>query len=248
MTSARRLLLLGGSAVDPTGAAIKTKLTAWWELVEASGQRNDSHTNALHLTDNNTVTQGAGIVSAYGNSADFERANSEYLSHAANALFQAGDQSFAFCFWMQFESFNAFHNLFLYDSGGASRDYTIDWNNGSSALDFVVWDTVGAKTVNGSIASPTVDTPYFVYAYHDADNDAIGISINDGSVSTTTGLNPLRASSAINFSLGGRTWSSGNEHDGELNGVAWFQGNLLTAAEVTWLYNGGSGRAYSDLG
>lgn len=36
--------------------------TGWWELGEASGNRADSTANALTLTDNNTVTQGAGVT------------------------------------------------------------------------------------------------------------------------------------------------------------------------------------------
>ena len=42
------------------GSALKTSLQAWWDLNEASGTRSDSE-NSNDLTDNNTVTDAAGI-------------------------------------------------------------------------------------------------------------------------------------------------------------------------------------------
>jgi hypothetical protein len=45
------------------GSNLLTSLVAYWNLDEASGQRNDSHINLLHLTDNNTVTSAAGLSS-----------------------------------------------------------------------------------------------------------------------------------------------------------------------------------------
>ncbi len=64
-------------------------LRVHYKLNESSGQRNDSHTNARHLTDNNTVPSRTMVL---GNGASFDDANSEYLSHADNTDFEfSGD-------------------------------------------------------------------------------------------------------------------------------------------------------------
>lgn len=56
----------------------QTGIVSYWKLDETSGSRADS-IGANTLTDNNTVLSGTGKVS---NAADFESANSEYLSIA----------------------------------------------------------------------------------------------------------------------------------------------------------------------
>src|SRR6185437_5439414 len=59
---------------------------SFWELEEASGTRIDAVTaSGNDLTDNNTVTQGTGIV---GNCGQFTKVNSESLSRASNASLQ----------------------------------------------------------------------------------------------------------------------------------------------------------------
>lgn len=54
------------SALD---SGLKANLQAYWNLDEASGTRNDSH-STNHLTDNNTVTQAAGPGSSVSAWAD----------------------------------------------------------------------------------------------------------------------------------------------------------------------------------
>src|SRR5690242_13052659 len=77
-------------------------LVAFWDLGEASGQRNDSHTNLLHLTDNNTVTSAAGLV---GTAAQFTAANTEYLSRVSESLLQTAggpNNSFTVAGWFNY--------------------------------------------------------------------------------------------------------------------------------------------------
>ena len=56
--SGRRYAFIG---LTGDGSALKTSLQGWWDLNEASGTRADSE-NANTLTDNNTVTDAAGIA------------------------------------------------------------------------------------------------------------------------------------------------------------------------------------------
>ena len=81
-------------------AALRTNMSAWYELNEESGTRVDAH-NSNDLTDNNTVLFGTGIV---GNAADFEVDNAnEYLSVADTAdLSITGDGTLAY--WVNRET------------------------------------------------------------------------------------------------------------------------------------------------
>ena len=68
----------------------KRGLVAYWRLDETSGSRLDSSGNGHTLTDNNTVTSGAGKV---GTAAVFTRASSERLSRADQPAFEVGAAS-----------------------------------------------------------------------------------------------------------------------------------------------------------
>ena len=62
LTAAERTILYNGgfgTLYEQVSASIRTSLTSYWNLYEASGTRNDSH-STNHLTDNNTVTGAVG--------------------------------------------------------------------------------------------------------------------------------------------------------------------------------------------
>ena len=75
----RGLAVSGGGASSL--ADYDSYLKAVWAMEETSGTRADS-VNSHDLTDNNTVLYGTG---KYGNAADFDLANVEYLSVADHA-------------------------------------------------------------------------------------------------------------------------------------------------------------------
>ena len=53
--------------------------TSWWDLGEASGSRSDSTASANTLTDNNTVTQAAGVTSGACSSASPDKSSAVSL-------------------------------------------------------------------------------------------------------------------------------------------------------------------------
>lgn len=175
-----------------------TGLVSFWKLDEASGSRADSH-GSNTLTDNNTVGQGAGEV--FANAADFERGNSEYLSitdASQSGLDITGDMTI--CAWVNAESFPA----------GQYPTIAIKWKNTTNQRAYALYRSVpdgewwfdvsgnGATSQRTTVKkshSASTSTWYFISAYHDSNDDEIGISVNGGSVTTASHTHGIHDSS-----------------------------------------------------
>lgn len=222
--------------------AIKTNLIAWWQLEEASGTRNDSH-STNHLADNNAVTRAAGINS-YG--SFHVAASLQYLSIADNVALSWGDIDASVCGWVKFTTKTAtMIMLGKWNAAVNHREYNIGYNFGADRFQFAVSnDGTTQKIVNAdNLGSPSAGVWYFLYGYHDSVNNVVGISVNNGTANTaahTTGV----LDSDSPFEIG--RISSGGYMDGVIDNVAVFK-KLLTANELLTLYNGGVSLPYSAL-
>lgn len=225
-------------------AAVIANLEAFWELEEASGARNDSF-STNHLTDNNTVTSTTGVV---GTSAQFTKANSEYLSIADNAALSAGDTDFTIQFWIKGDTLASFPVAAGKGwTGGASA--TSEWvvyyatNINRWRFDMANGAVSGGTTANNAGAAST-GTWYCVHVWHDSIADETGIAVNAGTPDTTSWPFGGLLDGAADFTLGGVPGSG--FWDGSLDQVGFWR-KVLTSGERTWLYNGGAGRTYSDI-
>ena len=217
--------------------ALADNLIAYWKLEEASGTRNDSHSNALHLTDNNTVTQATG---KQGNAADFEASNGEYLSRVDSATLSMGDIDFTVLLWVNAESLGSNYVIGQYGGAGA-RSWEIQ-HTGSRFHFFVSNDgTVTNWVTANNLGAPSTATWYLIIAWHDAAANTINIQVNNGTVDSgghTTGV----FNSAEDFRIG-TAEVGGPFWDGLIDEVAIWK-RVLTSDERTQLYNGGSGMTY----
>lgn len=224
------------------GAAdsLLTDLIAWWPLDEASGVRFDSHTNFRNLQDNNTVLSVTGKVS---DAADFVEANSEYLSIADNTDLSMGDVDMAMAFWVKIDDLGTHFILGkAVSTSAADREYFFQHASTGDLFGFGVGDGSVNTTVEATtFGASTTGTWFFIYAYHDATANEIGISVNDGTIDTashTTGIQDNTSEFTV-----GRAFSAFYT-DTSLDELAIWKGRVLTSAEVTRLYNSGSGMAY----
>jgi hypothetical protein len=233
---------LGGVAGPST---LLTSLISYWKLEEASGTRADAVTaSGNDLTDNNTVTQNPGIIA---NAAQFTRVNTEYLSHADNASLSTGDIDYTVAAWVYLDSKPGNMGVIAKDSGGANREYVLQYTNASVRFVFTVLDTAGSTiglvTAN-TFGAPATATWYLVIAWHDSVNNVVGISVNAGTADTavTTGV---PADKTATFYIGADQAVS--NWDGRIDEVGFWK-KVLTATERTTLYNGGVGRTYPFTG
>lgn len=234
------LLLVCLLVPHTASAALTDNLVSFWELGEASGTRNDSH-STNHLTDNNTVAQAAGKV---GNAADFEADNTEYLSHASNAALQMGDIDFTICAWVNPESLSSTMSVVSKDDDAASsRDYTFDIS--SSVARFYI-NGGGANEVDSTTTLSTA-TWYFICVWHDAAANTVNVQVNDGTAESASTGGTVPDTSAAEFRIGAREYAANeNYFDGLIDQVGIWK-RTLTAGERTTLYNGGAGISYATL-
>ena len=219
-------------------------LIAWWTLDEESGNRADSHTNALTLTDTNTVLYTAGVV---GNAALFVKANNEALKHADDALLRTGDIDFTLGGWFKLTSSGIEQFLLAkWQSAVGMREYTLGIQNTNIPKFYVSADgTATVSVVASTFGAVGTATWYFFVVSHDAALNKIHIEINNAtkdSADHATGVNVNTAS----FALG----QLGDTININMNGAldeTFFYKRLLTDEEKTWFYNGGAGRTYADL-
>lgn len=216
----------------------------WWDGAETSGMLLDASGNSRNWTDNNTVTSAAGKVTYTAEDASqFTAANSEYLSIASNPSLQTGDIDFSFAGWVYIDSLATYRILLptKWGSSGGTREYTLEFDTPDDFGWYV--SNNGTATVGVVATAPVVEASkwYFLTCWHDSVNNVIGIRVNDQQTFTTahttgvySGTQAFTPGNAATFYASGRmtNWS--------------FWKKVLSASEITQLYNRGFGLDYSD--
>lgn len=217
--------------------------SAAWPMDETSGTRVDI-VGESDLTDNNTVASAAG---KFGNAADFELTNSEYLSVADNtAVSFSGASSSGRC-WINLESKTAdMAVIFKYDNTGDQREYALQYVTASDRLRLIVSNDGAATnivTADNFGAVPTA-TWILVHFWVDTTNSQIGISVNAGTPNLTT-HNTGIFNSTSPFVVG--AFSDGLEQwfDGLIDDVVLLRGYVMDQAERIVDYNSGTGKAFT---
>ena len=223
--------------------ALTDSLISYWKLDEASGTRVDSHTGGNDLTDNNTVTQAAGKI---GNSAQFTNANSESLTRVDNASLSVGNIDFTWAGWFYLDSKTTYRIGFCkYQTpllGNADFEYRIYYDAPADRFLFTIGDggANSAVATANNLGSPSTATWYYIVGWHDASADTISIQVNNGTADSTayaSGSFDGAGDLIIGLQAGAFGW------DGRMDELGFWK-RVLTAAERTALYNGGSGLAY----
>lgn len=220
-----------------------TNLVACWDLDETSGVRYDYTDNNNDLADGNTVLYGSGIS---GNAADFEMDDNEYLNIADNAYLSMGDIDMTITGWVYLESNTQTQQIiWKYSSTGPSKEYMFYFDLATTTFRWAVSGdgNVASIVVASNFGAPSTATWYYFVLQHDATNNQIKISINNGT------MNSLGHSTGIydgnsDFSLSRN--SSTVDFDGMLDTTTIYK-RLLTADELTWLYNSGAGRSCASI-
>ena len=220
-------------AVDP----LLDGLIAWWSMDEASGNRADSHTGGITLTDNNTVGSIAGKV---GNAARLIRSNNEYLSTTDDAL-NLATVDFSFLFWARFSSGTSEFAIEQINGSGFGG-YRCRRQNSTSTLDFGLFDSTANFESVLSDTTIAVDTWVHVALTHNASTKTLTIVMDDGTPkSNTYTLTPSDPTTSEPFTISSQFQSV--QMSGRMDEVAAY--NKVVAAQViTDHYNSGSGIGY----
>lgn len=245
MNRIANIMAMGTTAA--TSSPLLTNLISYWKLDEASGTRVDSH-GSNDLTDNNTVGAATGIIN---DGANFVAANTEYLSHASNASLQTGDIDFTISAWVKLAAKGAYRMIVAKDLYNTSREYWVNYIPTFDRFAFQVTsdgtDATQIAVYADALGSPSTGTWYFIVVCHDSVNNAIKIQVNNGTINSA-GTAAGVYSGAAQFMLGANSdfGTPSNFMDGMIDEVGFWK-RVLTAGEITQLYNGGAGISYEEI-
>ena len=218
-----------------------TNLVGDWSMDETSGTRVDSH-GSNDLTDNNTVGYATGVIS---NASSFVSANSEYLSSTTVPV--TGTDARSLEVWFKTSTSGTMH---IVGFGGSSTStngaaFRLSIENGSlfcrvyggyagfgGSWNDGAWHQVVLKVMDSGYVE---DLEMYV--------DGSSQTRVSGSNLTLTAIN----TGTDSFFVGQNIQSSATQYfNGDVDILRVFN-DELTADEITWLYNSGSGRSYSDI-
>lgn len=232
--------------------ALDTALTlAYWKLDEASGNRADSHTNALTLTDNNTVGSTTGKL---GNASSHATASSEFLSSTSNLLYP-GSGDFAVSLWFYLLNTSA---VYTFVGRGSSGDGSTTLAKGfqfghasSGSLFFRFGDGSSATRISivtsTGIASAT--TWYNLIVNYDRDGNMEPFLNNSSLGTVSIAAQSGNCNPSASFCLGATSVNGGsqlNYHNGYLDECLVY-GGLLDSTNRSLLYGSGTPPSYETL-
>ena len=224
--------------------AITDSLQSYYKCDEASGNLIDIH-GGLDLTETGgTIASVSGKV---GNARDFELADTEYFTRADEAAHSMGNIDFSVQAWAKVESDTDFGTI-IAKGNLATNDveYYLIYRGfgGADLFEFTISDSVNGNVSTQWSAQATTGTWYHIIGYHDATANTIGIVVDDGVPVTSAWTfgsydsgHPLRV---------GADATPGSYYDGIADEIGIWK-KVLSATEITALYNGGDGFAYPFL-
>lgn len=198
----------------------------------------DLTANDIDGTMVNTPTTGA--VGLLGEAIDFERGSSEYIDFGNNMNLSG---EFSFSVWFKIEAFVS--SLFLVSKGnqgtGVGGVYYM-FTDTTQKLRFGMysaaegWDTISGTTNLG------VETWYHGVVTRNSSN-LVTLYLDGDSENTMSAPHAMSNSRDVYIGAGDNNGSPYNFWDGEIDEFGYWS-RCLTSAEVTELYNSGSGLAY----
>lgn len=241
----------GGGEPEPEINGLLNNLVAYWGLDEAGGANNalDKHGNSLTLTQSSSPGSDTGLVYAGARSFD---GSADYFSRTSETLLQIGDNDCTIVAWVYLTSLAA--NRTFVSKRVANYEFELKYDLTPDRFRFGVSNNGGTGASNLHVANadvlgtPSIDTWYMLAAQHDADNNLVSISVNVGGVTSAAHTGGIIAgTNALNV---GRSGTGAEYVIGQMQSVAIWKsaagaGGLLTAEQLTALYNGGAGLAYA---
>lgn len=257
----RPIAAVRGRAVVPrvAGNGLLNNLIGYWGLDEAGGANDalDKHNGARTLTQTGSPGSAAGKV--YAGARTFDGA-SDYFSRAHETALQVGDNDVTWAAWVYLDTVSANQSIIgRWYSGGSSREYLVFYNyndSGPGNCFTIAVNPTGSGTTERAFATnhgaASTGTWYLVIAWHDAINNQIAISVNDGTPNTQSYSSGVYAGTS-DLGVGVRlTGSVVVLLAGRLGPIAMWKstagnGGVLTSDQRTALYNSGAGLPYASF-
>ena len=216
-----------------------TDLTAYWSLEETTGSAVDSSENGWNGTLSGTISQGTG--GKLGKCYNFEADSSGYVNFGSTLGGSFGTADLSVSCWVNVESqvgnkgiigtWNGENCWYLYTSSGTITA-TLNW--GSS--NFTTTSNSAVSTGAWHHIVFTADRDGYTHLYIDGTAQSSSVDISAGSGSN------LHTTNELNIGVWGDRYTA-VAFDGKIDEVGIWS-RVLTADEVSDLYNTGLGLAY----
>ncbi len=231
-----------------TPSTLNTGLQGAWNLNEASGNAIDSSGNGLDLTLNGTIGQAAGIAGV-GNSRSFSGSAGNYFSHVDTANLQFGSpqpNEWTFAIWV-YISDNSIQNSIASKDGATSGHRELLAVYLSAVFRVYVFRATDDPTnANAATFGAVTNNTWHLYLaqYDRTANHLLKISIDGGAFdSFDLGVGNPQTSSTEPFIIGADLYAGSETYFGGRLQRAAKWSRVLSAAEITELYNGGLGKS-----
>jgi hypothetical protein len=225
-----------------------TTLHAAWKFEESSGNRADvMHANRSRnydLTPAGSPLPGSN-PGKIGTACQLNSANGQYFWRSYGGL-QPAASDFSIAGWVYLDALTSGMTIVGQWDTATNADMCFRLTHSGGRFVFQISNGAGStqSVTANSFGAPATATWYFVQASYNRGTTVLSISVNDGTVDTTTS-NTVPPPTSEQFRVG----ASGNGAgvtgfwEGRIDELGMWYDHVLTASEITWLYNSGTGRA-----
>ena len=230
--------------------------THWWDMDTTTTGIDDQGTGGsgspwARLTNSSVVSESSPYAAPNGGDSLYFSATA-YLNRSSVAWTGAGND------WSVSLWFNA-RNGFASSGVGTM----IGWHNSAASTDGIFWireiynpnralslaiDDDWQIVQAESTATLSTNTWYHVVTTWNNATNTVSQYIDDGNLITATDINVANLpTAAMPFAIGAQANNTnGNRYEGNLWAIGIWD-TILTASDVSYLFNSGTGRLYADL-
>lgn len=227
------------------GLGLQTNLTGFWSFENTSW--TDDTGNGTTLTATGSPTSSSTAPTIVGNYLGLP--GSAYLSAANNTNINAGGGSFSIQAWVYVNAGSVTDGYFNKGTSGFGNQ---EWGLGSrftsaNVFSFSVFDSSSNGTRAEDTVATTTSTWVHLVATFDSGTKGMVLYKNGSSVGTATASAALNSTTnAINVGQGG-FGGAGLASGYRIDQCGFWKGRILSASDVTALYNSGSGLSYAAM-
>lgn len=225
------------------GLGLQTSCTAFWEF-ETTGWV-DATGNGTTLT----PTAAPGTTTGKVGNAVGLNGSTQFLSAASNTNVSAGGGSFSAAVWVNLSSATSVNMIF---SKSANSFGNFEWGFGTRFTSANVWTFRCTNTGTSHFqADDTVGiaTGSFVHLVgtYDSGTKILTLYKNGSSVGTNTLTGTLNSSASATINVGEEGGASPILVSSAMDQSGFWKGRILSAGDVTALYNSGSGLSWAAM-
>jgi len=211
---------------------IRDDLVSYWEFEESSGDAVDSHGS-------NDLTPSGVSYEATGKNGDcfsYDGSN-DYAKITSLSLNLSG---FSYGGWIKWDGSTARNRTIFYFNADHMSSYIRPAS--SSKLATTITTSAGLSSIYSNSAISSGSWVHFIITW---DGSTITMYIN-GSAQTNTASRGGTFNYTGDFAIGRNEFGDTNWFDGDIDEIL-IANRAFTSTEVSWLYNGGTGRFYDDI-